>query len=92
MHCKGRGRFGRFIRHYLDTGDARSTGNMCRHTKGCWGLETVSAADNTKDVHTAHDVMAKARPHNGSITAVFERVGKNRVMYSHHQLTKAESR
>ena len=89
VHCKGRGRFGCFIQRYLDTGDARSTGNTRHHTKGC--LETVSAADNTKDVHTARDVMAKARPHNGSITAVFERAGKNCVTYSHRQLTKAVS-
>jgi hypothetical protein len=91
-NCKGRGRFGRFVRRYLDTTDAKSTGNLRRHAKGCWGGETVEAAGETRDVHAARDVIAKSKPRDGSITEAFERIAKDRITYSHRQLTKAESR
>jgi hypothetical protein len=39
-----------------------------------------------KDAYTARDAMAKVTPRDGSLTAVFERIGKkNRVTYSHQQ-------
>jgi hypothetical protein len=92
--CNGKGRGARHIRRYLDTGDAKSTSNLRRHAKICWGQEVVDAASETKDVHAARDALAsaKAKSRDGSIAVMFERVGKNRVTYSHRQHTKAESR
>ncbi|CAA7270538.1 unnamed protein product [Cyclocybe aegerita] len=44
-HCCGRN--GRHVRRYLDTGDAKSMSNLCKHAKICWGDEAVAAADKT---------------------------------------------
>jgi hypothetical protein len=91
-HCKGKGQNGRHVQQYLDMGDAKSTSNMRRHAKICWGEEMVAAASQTKDIHAARDAMATAKPKDGSITAVYDRIGKEKVTFSHHQHTKTESR
>ncbi|KAH9020815.1 hypothetical protein EDB84DRAFT_1621682 [Lactarius hengduanensis] len=74
MHCKGRGKYPRYVRRYLDTGDAKSTSNLRRHAIVCWGKEAVDAASKTKDVHAAREAMTK--PRDGSLTAVFESIRK----------------
>ena len=56
-HCKGRN--GRDVHRFLDTGDAKSTSSLCRHARMCWGDEAVDAADNTKDLEGACEVLAK---------------------------------
>jgi hypothetical protein len=90
-HCKAR--HGRDVRRFLDTGDARSTSGLRRHAKMCWGEEAVSAADNTKDLDGARAVLAKSGlKRNGSITQAFERIGKDKVSYSHRQHTYTETR
>jgi len=38
-NCKGKAN-SRMVRRYLDTRDAKSSSNLCKHAKGCW---TVSA-------------------------------------------------
>jgi hypothetical protein len=59
----------------------------------CWGDEAVSAADNTKDLDGARTVLAKSGlKRNGSITDAFERIGKEKVSYSHRQHTYTETR
>ena len=35
-HCKGKVN-GRMVRRYLDTSDAKSTGNLRKHARVCWG-------------------------------------------------------
>jgi hypothetical protein len=90
--CKGKGRNGRHVRRYLNTADATSTSNLRRHAKICWSLETVAAADATHNVCTARAVLAKSILKDGSITAAFERVGKEKVTFSHRQHTRTESR
>jgi hypothetical protein len=57
-HCRGKN--GRDVRRFMDTGDARSTSGLRRHAKICWGEEAVSAADNTADLEGARTVLAKA--------------------------------
>ena len=49
-HCRCKSRL---VRRFLDKGDAKSTSNLRRHVKHCWGDETVTAADNTRDVKAA---------------------------------------
>ena len=80
------------VRRFLDTWDAKSTSNLHRHVKACWGKDTVSATDDTSDLKTAREALSKWKDLNGTITAAFERAGKGRVTYNHRQHTKAESR
>jgi hypothetical protein len=88
-HCKGKGN-GRMVRRYLDTSDAKSTGNLRKHAKVCWGLETVSAADETRNINDARKALEKVK--DGSITEAFERVAKGKVTYSNRQHTTTQSR
>ncbi|KAF8060165.1 hypothetical protein FPV67DRAFT_1423908, partial [Lyophyllum atratum] len=92
-NCKGRGREARTVNRYLDTKDARSTGNLRKHAKACWGTEAVTAADATKDVDAAREVIRKAGGRDGSITAAFQQVAKTgTVTYSHRPHTDEETR
>ncbi|KAH9034319.1 hypothetical protein EDB85DRAFT_1889818 [Lactarius pseudohatsudake] len=72
--------------HYLDTGDAKSTSNLQCHANICWGKETVHAASQMKYVYATCDAMAKAKPWDGLITAVFEWIGKNPILLNPFQL------
>ena len=54
IHCKGKIN-SHMVCRYLDTGDAKSTSNLHKHAKICWGEEVVAAADDTRDVCAAHD-------------------------------------
>jgi hypothetical protein len=69
------------VRQYLDKKDARSTGNMRKHLKSCWGDSVMSAAKIVAGILR-----------DGSITTPFERKGKGKVMYSHRQHTRAETK
>jgi len=90
--CHGHGN-GRHVRRYLDTGDAKSTSNLRKHAKICWGEEAVAAADSTRDVNAAREALGKMKNVDGSITAVFKRIAKGgKVTYSHRQHTKTEAR
>jgi hypothetical protein len=89
--CKGRGN-GRYVCRYLDKTDAKSTSNLRKHAKVCWGEEAVAAADATKDVRAAREALTGEKKNDGSITAVFDRIAKGNVTYSHRQHTKTESR
>jgi hypothetical protein len=82
----------RKVRRYLDKKDARSTSNLRKHAKSCWGAGAVEAADRTQDVLEARDSVVKPLSKDGTITAVFERVGKGKVSYSHRQHTKTETK
>ena len=88
-NCKGKAN-GRKVRRYLDTTDAKSTSNLRKHAKICWGEEPVAAADATKNVHAAREALGKYK--DSSITAAFRRVAKGKVTYSHRQHTTAEAR
>jgi hypothetical protein len=80
------------VRCYLDKKDAKSTSNMRKHAKLCWGYDAVEAADRTKNAKEAHYSVIKPLTKDGSITAIFERVGKGKVTYSHRQYTKTETK
>ena len=57
-HCKGKGN-GCMVCLYLDTSDVKSTSNLCKHAKVCWGEEMVAAADQTRDLDAAHEALKK---------------------------------
>ena len=79
------------VHRYLDTGDVKSTSNLRKHAKICWGEETVGAADQTRDIDAAHEALKKIK--DRSITEAFERVAKKgKLSYSHRQHTTTESR
>ncbi|KAF8546590.1 hypothetical protein OG21DRAFT_1479656 [Imleria badia] len=80
------------IRRYLDTKDARSTGNLRKHVKVCWGEEVLKAADEAKHANDVRTNIVGGILRNGSITAAFERNGKGDITYKHMQHTRAETR
>ncbi|KAG1760281.1 hypothetical protein EDD22DRAFT_781373, partial [Suillus occidentalis] len=80
------------IRRFLDKADAKSTSNMRKHAKKCWGTETVEIVDKAKNATVARESIIEPLCTTGSITAAFERKGKGKVTYSHRQHTKTESR
>ena len=52
----------------------------------------MTAADATKDLFGAREVLTKSKLKDGSITAEFARIRKGKVTYSHRQHTKTEAR
>ena len=76
----------------MDKGDAKSTSNMRKHAKKCWGDEVVASVDKAKNAHEVHATTIKGALDPQSITAAFERKGKGKVKYSHRQHTKTEAR
>ncbi|KAG1836176.1 hypothetical protein DFJ58DRAFT_669914, partial [Suillus subalutaceus] len=80
------------VKRYLDKGDARSTGNMRKHTCLCWGDDVLQAADQAKDADEVQKKIVGSVLRNGSITASFERKGKGKVTYSHRQHTRTETK
>jgi hypothetical protein len=82
----------RGVRRFLDKGDAKSTGNMRKHAKKCWGDDVVASADKASSANEVRQTTIKGFLDPQSITAAFERKGKGKVTYSHKQHTKTESR
>jgi hypothetical protein len=93
-HCRGKGKGGRCVNRYLDTGDRKSTGNLRKHAKLCFGDEAVAVADMGKDIDATRAALAKDPNllRSGLLTANFERKGKGKVTYSHQQHTKTETK
>lgn len=51
---------------FLDTKD-RSTGNLLKHTLGCWGEEAVQRARKTANQDEARRVVVNSILHTGSV-------------------------
>ena len=82
----------RSVRRFLDKGDAKSTSNMWKHAKKCWGDDIVASADKALNANEVRQTTVKGFLDPQSITAAFERKGKGKVTYSHRQHTKTEAR
>jgi hypothetical protein len=82
----------RVVRRYLDTGDAKSTGNMRKHAKKCWGDDIVATADKAKSATDVRNTTVKGVLNPQLITAAFKRKGKGKVTYSYRQHTKTKSK
>jgi hypothetical protein len=92
-HCKGKGSRPRRVCRFLDTGDARSTSNLRKHAKQCWGADIIEKADEVRDQASVREGLAAAKTLNdGTITAAFERKGKGKVTYLARQHTYKETR
>jgi hypothetical protein len=72
--CRGKGKSRRCINRYLDTGDRKSTGNLRKHAKLCFGEEAVAVADMGKDINATHAALLKNPDllRTGLLTANFE--------------------
>ena len=82
----------REVRRFLDKSDAKSMGNLQKHTKKCWGDDVVASADKAANANKVRQTTIKGFLDPQSITAAFERKGKGKVTYSHQQHTKTEAR
>ncbi|KAG1768273.1 hypothetical protein EV702DRAFT_979552, partial [Suillus placidus] len=80
------------IHRFLDTSDAKSTGNLHKHVKVCWGEHALEAASETKNATEARMTVVQSILETGSIQTSFDRKGKGKVTYSHRQHTKTETR
>ena len=92
--CKGKGVARRHVRRYLDTADGKSTSNLRRHAKVCWGEEAIAGADSVRSQGAARQIVEKSLGTlNGSITAMFKLVkGGGLVTHSHRQHTRVQAR
>jgi hypothetical protein len=88
--CKARN--GKDVRRFLDKGDRKSTSNLRKHAKICWGEDTVEAADRTRDIDGAREILNKTELRDGSIKMEFDRIGKGKVKFSTRQHTSKETR
>jgi hypothetical protein len=63
------------VNRYLDKADARSTSNLRKHVKNCWGLDILAAADKIKDLDAIRAVVGRTELKGCSLTAAFEGMG-----------------
>ena len=84
-HCKVK------IRRFLDTKDLKSTSNLCKHVKSCWGVDVMSAADDANNTNDVQVKIINGILQNGLITKAFKRKGKGRT-YSNRPHMPAETR
>ena len=90
--CKGRS-CKHTIRRYLDTTDAKSTGNMVKHARKCWGEDSVNQVlQIVKNARDAREGPVKSLLETGTITSAFQHTGKGKVTYSHRELTRTETK
>ena len=78
--CKARGKKARQVNRYLDKADARSTSNLRKHAKVCWGPEIVEAGDRTKNIEATRAVVAGIASRKSS-PSVLEGADKGKLSY-----------
>ena len=81
------------VRRYLDTKDAKSTSNLRKHARRCFGEDAVAAADNAAN---ADEVRRTTLASGGtlrseSLTATFGRREGGSFTFSHRPHTTTES-
>lgn len=65
---------------YLDKKDAKSTGNMRKHVKLCWGEAALQAAMECRNTAAARGGVVKSLLNTGSIQTSFDCKGKGKVV------------
>ena len=91
FHCDGKN-CSHKVRRYLDKKDFTSTSNLRKHAVSCWGEDAVKIAMSAKNADEAREKYLKGLKLNGTITAAFERQGKEKVTYSHTAHTPMQTR
>jgi hypothetical protein len=77
--------------HWLDKGDSRSTSNLRKHVRKCWGPEVLAAAEGMRETETRTALAAFVR--SGSIQAAFASQTVTGIQsYLVRQHTRAELR
>ncbi|KAF8344685.1 hypothetical protein F5887DRAFT_832225, partial [Amanita rubescens] len=91
FRCRGKGCKTTICR-FLDTKDAKSTGNMRKHVQACscWGKTVLAAADDAANADEVCTKIVAGILKNGSITESFERKGKGKRTYPNRPLSCAE--
>ena len=79
------------VRHYLDTKDVGSTGNLQRHARMCWGTAVVDAADSAANADEVRKAIIPNILKDGSISMAFK-LKKGTTTYSHHQHTREQTK
>ncbi|GJF00145.1 hypothetical protein PsYK624_164240 [Phanerochaete sordida] len=69
------------INRFLNTGDAKSTGNLKKHAIVCWGLEAVEAVVAMENQSAARPAIEKLG-RSGSITDTFKRELESDISYA----------
>lgn len=69
------------MNRYLDKADARSTSNLRKHVRNCWGTDVLAAADKIKNLDAIRAVVGKTDLKDGSLAAAFQGVGKGKLTY-----------
>lgn len=90
FRCSARG-CKRVIYRFVETLDAKSTSNLSRHAKKCFGEDAVSAAREAQSRDEVRTKIVATFNKNGTITSAFERK-KGGVTYSHRPFTRIETR
>lgn len=91
FRCRGKG-CKVIVRRFLDTKNARSTGNMRKHVIACscWGKAVLDAADSAANADEVRTKIVDGILKNGSITEAFKRKGKGKRTYPNRPLSRAE--
>jgi hypothetical protein len=77
------------VHRFLDKGDKKSTRNLLKHARTCWGAETVEKAQTMTADEVCEGITQLV---DGSITTHFERRCREKITYSHRPHTKVETR
>ncbi|KAI1785791.1 hypothetical protein LXA43DRAFT_899061, partial [Ganoderma leucocontextum] len=91
FQCAAKG-CGVCIRRYLDTKDHASSGNLFKHARLCWTNEAVDHAIELGDADVVHEKLVKPKAQSKSITEFFSQTNGKKMKYSHHALTKIDTR
>jgi hypothetical protein len=89
LDCKHKSRG---VHRFLDKGNAKSTSNMRKHAKRCWGEDVMKAADKAESANEVRRTTIKGFLDPQSAKAAFEWKGKGKVQYTHRQHTTTKSR
>ena len=86
--CSAKGcnkRIGRF----LDKADARSTSNLCKHVKSCWGEEIFMEADWEKNAGEVREELSNLSRNQERLLHLFNEVAP-RIKHTHIILTQKQ--
>ena len=68
----------RGVCQFLDKGDTKSTSNMRKHAKRCWGPDIIALADEADDANEVCRTTIKGALNPQLIMAAFVRKGRGR--------------
>ena len=85
-------RLGKPVRRFLDTLDARSSGNLFKHARSCWGEEVIAQAKELGDATQVRKTLVANILQTGAITKYFQPVKRGAPTYSNKPYRPIETR